>query len=148
MNDELERAKALLAEGKYTCVACCGEKTLCATERGVKPLLGWLNSGEVLAGAAVADRVVGKAAAFLYVLLGVRTVYAPVMSLPAHITLHTAGIEALADEYVPAVRNRTNSGYCPMESTVWDITDPVEAKTALERKLAELSLPAGGEEKK
>lgn len=139
MHDELERAKALLAEGKYTCVACRGEKTLCATERGVKPLLGWLNGGEVLRGAAVADRVVGKAAAFLYVLLGVRVVYAPVMSVPARETLRAAGIEVYADELVPAVRNRTNTGFCPMESAVWELSDPAEAKAALERKISELN---------
>lgn len=138
MANELERAKALLAEGKYTCVACVGARTLCATERGVRPLLGWLDGGEALSGAAVADRVVGKAAAFLYVLLGVRTVYAPVMSVPARETLTAAGIEALADTVIPAVRNRTNTGYCPMESAVWELSDPVEAKRALERKLAEL----------
>lgn len=139
MHDELERAKALLAEGKYTCVACRGEKTLCATERGVKPLLGWLNGGEALRGAAVADRVVGKAAAFLYVLLGVRVVYAPVMSVPARETLRAAGIEVYADELVPAVRNRTNTGFCPMESAVWELSDPAEAKAALERKISELN---------
>lgn len=139
MHDELERAKALLAEGKYTCVACRGEKTLCATERGVKPLLGWLNGGETLHGAAVADRVVGKAAAFLYVLLDVRVVYAPVMSVPARETLRAAGIEVYADELVPAVRNRTNTGFCPMESAVWELSDPAEAKAALERKISELN---------
>lgn len=139
MHDELERAKALLAEGKYTCVACRGEKTLCATERGVKPLLGWLNGGEALGGAAVADRVVGKAAAFLYVLLGVRVVYAPVMSVPARETLCAAGIEVYADALVPAVRNRTNTGFCPMESAVWELSDPAEAKAALERKISEMN---------
>lgn len=139
MTDELERARALLAEGKYTCVACVGERTLCATERGVRPLLGWLDGGEALSGAAVADRVVGKAAAFLYVLLGVRTVYAPVMSAPARETLLASGIEVYADEVIPAVRNRTNTGFCPMESAVWELTDPVEAKRALERTLAALS---------
>ena len=98
----------------------------------------WLNEGTDLSGASAADRIVGKAAAFLYVLLGVRTVYAPLMSVPARETLCAHGIEAIADAVVPAIRNRTDTGFCPMESTVWDISDPHEAKAALERKISEM----------
>ena len=75
---------------------------------------------------------------FLYVLLGVRTVYAPLMSVPARETLCAHGIEAIADAVVPAIRNRTDTGFCPMESAVWDISDPHEAKAALERKISEM----------
>ena len=39
---------------------------------------------------------------------------------------------------VPAIRNRTDTGFCPMESAVWDISDPHEAKAALERKISEM----------
>lgn len=143
MNEELQRARALLAEGKYTCVVCCAGRTYTATERGVRPLLSWLDSGTALAGGAAADRVVGKAAAFLYVLLGVKTVYAPIMSVPARDTLRANGIETLADSTVPAIRNRTDTGFCPMESAVWELTDPCEAKAALERRLAELAAGQG-----
>ena len=80
----------------------------------------------------------GKAAAFLYVLLGVRTVYAPLMSVPARETLRAHGIEAIADAVVLAIRNRTDTGFCPMESAVWDISDPCEAKAALERRISEM----------
>lgn len=145
MNKELERAKALLAEGGYTCVVCRGEETYTATERGVRPLLSWLNEGAELAGGAAADRVVGKAAAFLYVLLGVKTVYAPIMSAPARDTLRSSGIEVIADSIVPAIRNRTDTGFCPMESAVWELTDPREAKAALERRLAELAAGQGAD---
>lgn len=138
MNKDLEQAKALLAKEKYTCAACRAGETFTATEHGVRPLLRWLNEKTNLAGASVADRIVGKAAAFLYVLLGVKTVYAPLMSVPARETLQAHGIEALADTVVPAIRNRTNTGFCPMESSVWDISDPLEAKAALEKKIFEM----------
>ena len=98
----------------------------------------WLNEGTDLSGASAADRIVGKAAAFLYVLLGVRTVYAPLISVPAQETLRAHGIEAIADAVVPAIRNRTDTGFCPMESAVWDISDQREAKAALERKISEM----------
>lgn len=138
MDQELNRAKETLAAGDYTCAICKGGTVYTSTLRGVRPLLSWLADGTDLRGAAVADRIVGKAAAFLYVLLGVGTVYAPLMSVPARETLHAAGIAVEADEVVPAIQNRDGTGRCPMESAVWDITDPHEAKAALEKKIAEL----------
>ena len=38
--------------------------------RGILPLMQWLSDGEFLRGAVVADKVIGKAAAFLLVLGG------------------------------------------------------------------------------
>ena len=32
---------------------------------------------------------------------------------------------------VEAIRNRTNTGFCPMETAVWSISDPGEALTAI-----------------
>ena len=124
MNKDLEQAKALLENNEeYTCAACRAGESFASEEHGVRPLMRWLNEGTDLSGASAADRIVGKAAAFLYVLLGVRTVYATLMSVPARET---------------AIRNRTDTGFCPMESAVWDISDPHEAKAALERKISEM----------
>ena len=139
MNKDMEQAKALLANEEYTCAACREGREFVAVEHGVRPLLRWLDEGTDLAGASAADRIVGKAAAFLYVLLGVRAVYAPLMSVPAQETLRTNGIEAIADKVVPAIRNRTDTGFCPMESAVWEISDPHEAEAALRRKVSAMA---------
>ena len=53
---------------------------LTSTERGVKPLLQWLDGENRVKGFSAVDKVVGRAAAFLYVLLEVKEVYAGVMS--------------------------------------------------------------------
>ena len=92
---------------------------------------------------AAADKVVGKAAAFLYVRLGVTHVYAPVMSEPARAVLTAHGIEAAWDTCPPAIRNRAGDGYCPMERAVWDLTDPAEAEKAVRRTLAALTAAKG-----
>ena len=98
MNKDLEQAKALLENNEeYTCAACRAGESFASEEHGVRPLMRWLNEGTDLSGASAADRIVGKAAAFLYVLLGVRTVYAPLMSVPARETLRAHGIEAIAE---------------------------------------------------
>ena len=83
MEHDMNKARSLLEAGDYTCVLCRGDAVFTATERGVKPLLNWLESGLDLRNFSAADRVVGRATAFLYRLLGVKAVYARVMSYPA-----------------------------------------------------------------
>ena len=75
MNSNLEKAKNLLSEGVYTFAAVNGKHVLTSSERGVKPLLLLLDAGESLNGFSAADKVIGKAAAFLYTLLGAEKIY-------------------------------------------------------------------------
>ena len=74
-----------------------------------------------------ADKVVGKAAALLYCLLGVRCVYGAVMSDAAVKVLRRNGIEAYWGRLTENIRNRTNTGLCPMEAATMHIDDPEEA---------------------
>ena len=91
-------------------------------------------------GFSAADRVVGRGAAFLYRLLGVKAVYARVMSEPAVRVLEEGGIAALPDRVVPGIVNRTGDGPCPFEAAVLEIRDPQEALRAIREKMAALSL--------
>ena len=67
---DLENAKKILSDGSYTCVLCKGKDTVSSSFRGVKPLLDLLDSGKDFSGYSAADKVVGRATAFLYCLLG------------------------------------------------------------------------------
>ncbi len=136
---DLERAKSLLAAGGVTVAVCRGEETYTDTRRGVAPLLSWLDEGLDLSGFAAADRVVGKAAAFLYLRLGVTAVYGGVMSTPAYDLLTAHGIDTTYGQLVPAIRNRAGDGYCPMEQVSLPLTDPSEAETAIRTRLEELT---------
>ena len=86
MDRNLVYAKELLEKENFTCVLWYGEHLYTSRERGVKPLLEWLDQGLDLSSFSAADKVVGKAAAFLYVLLGVSRVYASVISEAAEAT--------------------------------------------------------------
>ena len=132
-------AKALgyLQDG-YTCAICKGERALLSKERGVKPLLAWLDGKADCEKGVAADKVVGKAAAYLYVLLGVARVHALVMSEGAEEVLRRFSVEYTYAEKVPAVRNRTGDGFCPMEQAVWTIDEPTAAYAAICRKREEL----------
>lgn len=138
MDNTMTMAKELLQREDYTCVVSDGTQTYTSKERGVKPLLQWLHSNADLSGFSAADKVVGNAAAFLYVLLGVKEVYAPVMSKAAYDTLTSHNICAICDERPDAIINRAGTGFCPMEQAVHGITNPKEALTAIQNKLQQL----------
>lgn len=127
--DNLLKARNLLESGNYTCVVCREDTLYTTSHRGVAPLLEWLDSGTDLTGFSAADRVVGRGAAFLYCLLGVKEVHARVMSRPALDVLGAYGITASADTFVEGIINRTGTGPCPFEAAVMNIHD---AKTALD----------------
>ena len=114
------------------------ETAFCSDKRGVAPLLEWLESGNSFVGFSAADKVVGKAAAFLYVLLGVCNVYALVISEAAKKVLRAHGIGVVYEEKVSAIRNRTNTGFCLMEQSVWGIDDPKTAHSAIIQTLEKL----------
>ena len=138
MTENLSKAQALLEAGDYTCVVCQGNTVYTAAERGVKPLLNWLDSEIDLTGFSAADRVVGRATAFLYCLLGVTEVYARVMSRPAAQVLKAHGIGVHTDLEVDGIINRRRTGPCPFEAAVLEITDPEEALAAIRKKLAQM----------
>ena len=138
MNNDLLKARKLLLDGDYTCVACRNETVYTTTHRGVAPLLNWLDDGPDLAGFSAADRVVGRGAAFLYCLLKVKAVHARVMSYPAAEVLRAYNIDTWADTFVEGIINRTGTGPCPFEAAVMDIQDAREALTAIRNKRREL----------
>lgn len=129
--DELLEATRLLKTGDYTCVLCCGKAFFTTRQRGVRPLVQWLEQGNVPKGFCAADKVVGKATAFLYCLLGAKAVYANVMSRSAQRVLKTHGILAHSAALVDYIENRTGDGICPFEAAVLEIDTPEQALTAI-----------------
>jgi len=138
MREDLQRAAELLSAGDYTCVLCRSDSIFTDNRRGVRPLLEFLESGHNFHGYCAADKVIGKAAAFLYVLLGVQAVYARVISSPAISVLSHHGIDLTFDVQVPAIENRTKTGLCPIESSVWNIDNPAIALEIMKQTLKNL----------
>ena len=100
MKNDLRQAKTQLKENNYTCVLWKDGQTYTDTERGVKPLLKWVESEQDFKGFSAADKIVGKASALLYVLLGVHTFFAEVMSEGGIYMLARHGITPLCDAFV------------------------------------------------
>ena len=136
---DMETAQKMLREGDFTCVACKGDRVHTDTRRGVRPLLDWLDNGVDLMGYSVADKVVGRGAAFLYRLLGVRSVYGAVMSVPAVKILRAGGIETSWGVLAEGIRNREKTGPCPMEYCTAVTEDPEEAAMIIRAELRRLA---------
>jgi hypothetical protein len=138
MSRDLEVAKECMLDEGYTCVVVKGEQVYTSVDRGVKPLVAWLDSGTDLRGFAAADKVIGNGAAMLYVLLGVKEIYTPVISQSAKATLDAHGIAIHFEACVEGIVNRAGTGPCPMEDAVQGIDDPKAALVAIRKRLQEL----------
>lgn len=136
MNPDLEKAIQLLHSGGYTCVLCKDNTVYTSTQRGVKPLMNLL--GKNLSGFSAADKVVGKATALLYCLLGIRALHANVISESALAVLQSNGIPTDYAELVPYIVNRAKDGKCPMELATQNISDPKDAPGAIRTALEKL----------
>lgn len=95
------------------------------TQRGVKDLLTLVTTApEVLHGAIIADKAVGKAAAACMVQGGAKQVWADVMSEPAMTLLRAYRVEAECSTLVDHIINRAGTDWCPMERLSREIDDP------------------------
>ena len=138
MQSAIRQAKQLLEREGYTCVMRRGSQSYASRERGIAPLLQWIDTGIQLQGAVAVDKVVGKAAAYLYVQMQLAAVHAGVISQPALDVLLRYDIAVTYDALVPAIRNRAGTGFCPMETAVLHTDHPQEAEQILRRKRAEM----------
>jgi iron complex outermembrane receptor protein len=118
---------SLLHEGAYSCVIRKGAEVRTFHKRGVADLYFLLeNEPEFLLGAFVADKVVGKGAAALMVLGGVKHVYTDVISTPALDLFKTYGVVVAFSVVTDRIVNRTKDGLCPVESLCLDLDSPAD----------------------
>lgn len=137
---DLVRAKQALEQEGVTFAAAFSDGRLSVSgKKGIAPMMEILEQdGKALAGAAVADKVIGRAAAFLLEKAGVAAVYAGVLSTHAKEILEKSGTAFSFGKEVPYIINRAGTGMCPMEACVLELTDAEAAYEALRKKLAEL----------
>ena len=140
VHQNLENAKKQLQEGNYTCVLCCDDTFYTSTFRGVKPLVQWYRSGTDFSRFSAADKVIGRATAYLYLLMGIQEVYAHVISRPALEVFQSHGIHVQFGQLVDNIINRTGTGLCPFEEAVLSIQDPQQAYDAIVRKMQQLNI--------
>ncbi|WP_270526878.1 DUF1893 domain-containing protein [Longibaculum muris] len=108
--------------------------------KGIAPLINPMKENQLFfKDAIVVDRVIGKAAAMLLALSQVQYIYAYVLSRKAREILDAYKIDYDYEKLADYIVNREHNGMCPMEKTVYDMTDLNEALAALIQKQEELS---------
>ncbi|MCI9272379.1 MAG: DUF1893 domain-containing protein [Clostridiales bacterium] len=138
MNDQ-QMALHTLLKHDAACAAARQGNVEYSKEKGIKPLLNWLECEKSpLKQASVADKVVGKAAALLFAYGGVSHLHALVISEPAAKALEELSIPFEYEKRVPYIINRTRTGMCPMEKQVLEISDPQRAYQVLRQLVKEL----------
>lgn len=111
----------ILHNGGHSLVIRNGNTVRTFDGHGVSDLYHLLmEEPETLYMAIVADKVVGKGAAALIVLGGVKNVYAGIVSESALQLLRKHGIMVSFLKKVPYVINRQGNGVCPVESLCRD----------------------------
>ncbi len=106
--------------------------------KGIAPLVRLIGAGRDLTGFSAADKIVGKAAAMLFIKAKVCAVYGQVMTDEARTLLLAGGIACRFGELTEKIINREGTDLCPMEKTVAALQDPEEAFSAIRQKLADL----------
>lgn len=129
-----------LEGGAHSLAIANNGKTYVFDGRGVADLFRlYTKNPEILYGASVADKVVGKGAAALMALGGVKALHALVISDAALALLKREGVEVTCDRIVPAIINRAGTGPCPVESLCKDCATPRECFPLIEVFLNEVS---------
>ena len=134
----VDSAKNLITREKATCIIIKDGKIVTIEEgRGISPVIAMYEQ-DMLKDSVIVDKIIGKAAAMILVLGGVKYCYGLTMSRDAVEYLKKNGVFVKYDKCTDYIVNRNGDGPCPMEQTVKDITSPEEALTALKKKIEEL----------
>ncbi len=138
MEKILEKLKNLLLAQEHSCVFGNEETYFYSDLKGIRPLMQFIQEDKK--GYYVADKIVGKAAAYLFILLEVKAVYADTISVAGLKVLEENNIPVYYRQLVEYIINRTGDDMCPMEKTVKDIDDPKAAHRALAEKIKEMQV--------
>lgn len=135
---DLEIAKNNLSG--HTICLCKDGSFFSSDLHGLLPMLQYIAKNENLCGYSVADLIVGKAAAMLFVKAKIKAVYAKTLSKAGKQILETYHIPVEYDEITDYIINRTKTDICPMEKAVAHIEDIEEGYCSIVQTLKRISI--------
>ena len=122
---KLEEVKEILHQKNASLVVCYanGEIKEYYQDR-IKDIKAILRENQdSLKGAVIADKVIGKVASSILAIAGVKEIYAEVISKFAIPVLEENGIQYEYLEKVEFIKNKDNTGMCPMENKYKEESD-------------------------
>lgn len=133
----ITQAQALIAQHKADCVLVKDGKIAAQySGRGVAPILAMHeNQRNVMPGAILVDRVIGRAAASAVICGKCAMVQTELISKDAIELLQKYNVKIRYTTVVEKILNRDKSDICPMEKLVSEIEKPEDMLAALKAKL-------------
>lgn len=133
-------AKARIKENRASCVVIKeGEIIYSGMGRGIAPLIELFeNHNDLLKNSIVVDKIIGKAAAMILFLSGVKSVYGITMSRAGKEYLESKGIAVHFERCIDVIENRKKNGICPMEMAVIQEEDAYVGYEILKEKCLEM----------
>ena len=123
----MEKLINLLHTGGYSCIIANGGKIRTFTQRGVADLYDLLTQEpEFLKGALIADKVVGKGAAALMILGGIKELYTDIISTKALELFRKSDVKVDFAQEVDFIWNRDRTGGCPVETMCSEVESAEE----------------------
>ena len=134
---DIEIAKSNLSG--HTICLCKDGNCLYSERRGIAPMMNFIANGTDMRGYSVADLVVGKAAAMLFVLSGIKSVFAKTLSKSGEEILKRYEIPYEYETLTDKIINRDGTDICPMEKAVSVTEDPQEAYSILSERIKSMT---------
>lgn len=119
---------------EYSLIVLKDNQITTSNERTLRPVLNYLDNSD-LKNAYAFDRMIGRAAAWLYVYGNVKYVYADTISKPAIKILKQNNIKFEYKNLVDEVLNYSKTDMCPFEKLTKDIDNPTTAYGLIYHKI-------------
>lgn len=115
---DIELAKSLLDKKNQAIVIVKEGRVIFSSDgKGIKPIYTALNEfKDELRGSSIADKVVGKAAAMICAYADIKELDTKLISENAISVLENTSIIYNYEKSVPYIKNRDQSGMCPVET--------------------------------
>ena len=134
----LDLAKEKLLVNNHSLVVVKDYKVIHKSdEKGLAPILScYQEDRSIFDGASIADKVIGKAAGLILIESNIKELYAELISDRAIEILDQANISYEYNKRVPEIRNRDNTGMCPMEELALDSSSADELVEKIKEKFS------------
>lgn len=130
---------AVDAINNHALALCKDGEIVTSDKRGVSALVGFIDDNMKFDGYSAADIIVGKAAAMMFVKLGVGVLYAGTLSRAGAEYLKKNNVEFSYGEMCDRIINRAGTDICPMEKAAADTEDYNEGYLLIKKRMKELA---------
>lgn len=134
-NKDIIKAKKILPG--HSLVLCKNEELIISDKKGISAIADFIISKKSLCGFSAADKVIGKAAAILFIKAEIKEVFAETLSVAGKEILEKHNIAVSYNTLTENISNFNKTDICPMEKLVSKTFDIEIGTDLLLKKLNE-----------